>query len=417
MKFSSFLLTASALAASSDKYRTGITVSANDGKPFYGITYNPNRSSQACQVPGDPTTFSGVNIAEDLEVLSKYTNSVRTYALGCDYDKTILKEAAKRGMDVTFGLWVDKWNTFQYQFDLLKKMIQQSSTEELKAIRSLVVGNEAIFRGEQTSQEMADKINLVREYLKEVGLENVTLTTAEIDRDYDEILIDAVDYLLPNLHIFFDGYDVPSAPGWYFYKYQKLTKLTDKPIIVGEVGWPSGGNPWDSSGKPSPSVPGVENSQFIMNSLLCEANRLGLPYFYFDAFDARWKTLKDESEDSEYYWGVGTVDRKVKDYIKDGIKCSAESYQFKKIPVCNDLAFDASIYTCTNNLFLCPKPLIGCGESLEKFSCIDPEKYTCTNNLYLCPAPLVGCGSAPDKFSCYDQTQYSCSEDGKIGPK
>jgi exo-beta-1,3-glucanase (GH17 family) len=322
-------------------------------------------------------------IQEDMKFLSKYTKSIRTYAMHCDQDIALLKEAARNGIEVIFGFWIgpEEWNLLPAQLSLLENVLKNTTKEEQKFIKSIVVGNEDIFRGEQTSKSIAAKINVTREFLKKYGLDHVKLTHAGINRDYDSILIEAVDYLLPNLHIFFDGYEVSEAPGNFFYKYEQLVKLTDKQVIVGEVGWPSGGDPWSFDGGKtiSKSKPGVENAKFILNSLLCEANRLKLPYYYFDAFNADWKP--SDSANSEFHWGIATSDRKAKGYLEESILCTENSYSFSRVETCSGKVFDNTIYSCTNNVWLCPKPSIGCGLSPTDFACIDPAKYTCKNGV------------------------------------
>jgi exo-beta-1,3-glucanase (GH17 family) len=312
----------------------GKTKSINGDKPFFGLTYNPFRYNADCQ--------GAANIREDLKILSDYTNSIRTYSLGCNQDIIILQEATKQKMDVTLGMWVDQWTTFDFQLDLLKEVIKETTPKEQASLKSIVVGNESIFRGEQNSTTLAAKIQTVRTYLKSVGLERVSLTTAEIKRDYDQVLVDAVDYLLPNLHIFFDNYDVSIAPEWFFHKYFDMSGQTEKEVVIGEVGWPSGGDPFSFSPK---SVPSVDNAKFVLNSLLCEANSFKVKYFYFDAFNADWKF---GAPNSEFNWGIGGSDRKMKDWVDEALICTPESYKFQRISVCAWTPFDDRYETCVD---------------------------------------------------------------------
>ncbi|KAJ2995013.1 hypothetical protein HDV02_001139 [Globomyces sp. JEL0801] len=369
MLFKHLLLALSTIAQSSTIFPLGKTKSVY-GTALAGVTYNPLRTTNEC--------VTVENIDEDLQLISKYAKSIRMYAVGCQ-DAAILSSAFNHGLDVTMGLWVDfdSWNSFGSQLDTFKKTlvnIAETNPAHLKALKSVVVGNEAIFRNEQTPESLAQKITIVRDLLKELNLNDVQLTTAEITSAYEnQKLIDAVDFLLPNIHVFFDGYTPIQAPGWFFAKYQRLSNLVasqNKTVVVGEVGWPSAGEPFQQG---SLSVPSIANAKFFLNAFACEANRIGIPYFYFDAFNSDYKQVPHSSE---YHWGLGYSNRTIKDYVDPALNCSMDSYNgWPKVALCGLEPFDPTVYTCTEGQ-LCPVPLVGC-----KGACYDPTKLTCANGV------------------------------------
>lgn len=63
-----------------------------------------------------------------------------------------------------------------------------------------------------------------------------------------------------------------------------------------------------------------------MNAFLCEANRRGMEYFYFDAFNAIWKQDEAGVNDEEFHWGLGNEDRTIKEHVAEALICTEESY-------------------------------------------------------------------------------------------
>jgi glucan 1,3-beta-glucosidase len=335
---------------------------------FAGVTYNPFRLDRTCQ--------TAANIDEDLKIISQFSRKIRTYGANCAQEIHILKAAKKYNISVTLGLWVDEYPaTWSGQFGELKQLAKNATAEELSYLSAVVVGNEAIFRGEQNSSQIIEKIEEVRCFLKASNLSHVQLTTSDIPQYYDENpdLFAAVDFALPNIHVFFDNFTVDVAPNMLFQKFDLLSSLTSKKIVIGETGWPSDGASWNGSvSYPSPAA-----ASFFLNRFICEANRRGLDYFYFDAFNADWK--KPNSTDQEYHWGIMSADRSsVKEYVQDALHCTDESFNFSKVPVCNGAVFDDLIYSCTDSIILCSRPLVGCG-SASYFTCYDPALFQCVN--------------------------------------
>ena len=46
----------------------------------------------------------------------------------------------------------------------------------------------------------------------------------------------------------------------------------------------------------------------------------------------------------------------------------------------------------------------------------DETIYSCTSDMFLCPKPTFGCGTTKDKFACYAEDQYDCL-DGQLVPE
>lgn len=84
-----------------------------------------------------------------------------------------------------------------------------------------------------------------------------------------------------------------------------------KPIVLGEVGWPSAG---DQLGD---AVPSVDNTFEFLKTWKCTADRDGIDYFWFEAFDEGWKP---NHHNVEIHWGVWKQDRTPK-FDLDLLRC------------------------------------------------------------------------------------------------
>jgi hypothetical protein len=185
-------------------------------------------------------------------------------------------------------------------------------------------------------------------------------------------LLAQIDFLLPNIHVFFDHYKMDETIGNLFVRYDSAQTRYDKmvhlskgkPVIIGETGWPSAGAPYTLD---SPSIPSVKSATYVLNTFLCEANRRKMSYFCikriivdFDAFNADWKATMPNMPDEELHWGIATADRELKNYTESAFYCSEETYSnWEKPATCNFNVYDDKLYNCTDDLLLCPKPLVG----------------------------------------------------------
>jgi exo-beta-1,3-glucanase (GH17 family) len=109
----------------------------------------------------------------------------------CDHEKHILRALPNHNLTVsmgffgiTIGIWVNKYNaTFSCQLDLLINLLTAKSTTVpmLKSIDSIVIGNEAYFRKEQTVQELIALIKIVRRALSKIkNTDHIMLSTADV---------------------------------------------------------------------------------------------------------------------------------------------------------------------------------------------------------------------------------------------
>ncbi|KAG9062247.1 hypothetical protein KI688_006579 [Linnemannia hyalina] len=59
------------------------------------------------------------------------------------------------------------------------------------------------------------------------------------------------------------------------------------------------------------SIPSI----IFLDTWLCDANKNGMPYYYFEFFDAPWKIWPGSAV--EGFWGLLTIDKKLKVKLPD----------------------------------------------------------------------------------------------------
>lgn len=177
----------------------------------------------------------------------------------------------------------------------------------------------AVFRRQITAKALVGLIKDVRAHLTKMGYPEIPVYTTEIE-DLDH-LIPEEDAVLDNVHPFFAGALPQDAANWtwqYFYNVDQyptmelarargLAATQAKPAIISEIGWPT----FPAERRIMGAVPSVENQQILLDTFVCEANRRGLPYFWFEFKDQPWKaSLFNETR--EAFWGLFDKDRQLK---------------------------------------------------------------------------------------------------------
>ncbi|KAJ2081421.1 glycoside hydrolase 3 protein [Coemansia sp. RSA 988] len=286
MKFS--VLTLSAFAAV-----------ASAAYEFNALSYNAKQLDN-----GDCPTVNTVR--DDLKVLSKYTNEVRIYSVNdCNQGEPVLRAMEGTDWKVQLGLWVSK-DDESYNKDK-KELLRLAGVFDFKKhVSSVIVGNEAIYREEQTSAQIADKVREVKAALKKIDLGDIPVTSSETWPSYDKTLVDAVDYVNMHAFPFWEGTNINDAQDKIFEHIYNLKKIAgNKAVVVGETGWP------DAGGNFEDAKPSLENEQRYMREFICRANMEKIKYVWFSAFDEAWKPVSNAS-DVETHWGIMKGDKSPK---------------------------------------------------------------------------------------------------------
>ncbi|NJL08448.1 MAG: glycosyltransferase [Methylacidiphilales bacterium] len=235
-------------------------------------------------------------IRSDMKVVAPYTRAIRTYAStgGLELVPAI---AADYDIKVSVGAWIDKSDERnERELRAVNELARKN-----RNINAIVVGNETIFRNDQTVDELIKKIQRVK---RETS--GIPVTTGEIWNVWLEHpeLVSAVDFIAVHILPYWEGQPEASVVDRSIQIYNKLrAAYPGKRIVIAEFGWPSGGyNLRDAH-------PGPMTQAQVIRDFVARAEAYGIDYNIVEAFDQPWKT-NEGSVGS--YWGLFDGDRHLK---------------------------------------------------------------------------------------------------------
>ena len=188
-------------------------------------------------------------IEGDLKLLSQYTSRIRTYSML--QNPQVYRLAEQEELQVMAGAWIDR------RLDNNEKEIEALIAQSRRypnSINRVVVGNEVLFRNDIPPEQLMAYADRVRAAVHQ------PVTIAEpwhIWAKYPE-LAQHVDFITVHLFPYWNGIaatatgtglDRNDPLGRYpaikdaLGSYETLQKMfPGKPIVIGEVGWPSNGD-------------------------------------------------------------------------------------------------------------------------------------------------------------------------------
>ncbi|CAK0754232.1 Glycosyltransferase [uncultured Gammaproteobacteria bacterium] len=247
----------------------------------------------------NPTTGSLPSIdsiTRDIEMIKHVTGGIRTYAVTAGLDKVAEVAFQHRLFRVALGAWIDKDE--QRNHTELESVIQLANSN--KSVTSVLVGNEAVLRGDKTAAEMADLIRRVKRYVHQ------PVSTGEVWHVWikNPDLAKAADYLAVHILPYWEGVPADKAVEYTFMRYDELRQAyPGKKIVIAEFGWPSAGYNRNAA-ETGPLIQAQ-----VVRTFIAEANRRRIDYNLVEAFDQPWKTAEGSVG---AYWGLFDADRKIK---------------------------------------------------------------------------------------------------------
>jgi len=234
-------------------------------------------------------------IESDIALLARHTKRLRSYASA---ESDIIPEAAARhGMQLTAGAWLDRRpDNSERELEALI-----SAAARYGNIPRVMVGNETVLRGDLTPRELIRYLDRAREAITQ------PVSTAEpwhVWLKYPE-LAEHVDYITVHLLPYWEGVPRRNAVQHVIKRFDEVReRFPDKPIVIGEVGWPSNGDRFRNA-----SASTADEARFI-RQFLREADERGYDYYLMEAFDQPWKEAGEGRVGA--YWGVFDAARELK---------------------------------------------------------------------------------------------------------
>jgi exo-beta-1,3-glucanase (GH17 family)/cellulose synthase/poly-beta-1,6-N-acetylglucosamine synthase-like glycosyltransferase len=236
-------------------------------------------------------------IDSDLRLVSRYTSHVRTYSML--QNPQLPRLAEKEGLKVMAGAWIDR------RLDNNEKEIAALIAQARRypgTITRVIVGNEVLFRHDLSPDQLMAYADRVRAALHQ------PVSIAEPDYiwlKYPE-LVQHVDFITVHLFPYWNGVPRNRAIDDAVGSYEALRrKYPNKPIVVGEIGWPSNGDRHEYA------YPSVSNEAIFLRQWFNAAKKLHIDYYVMEAFDQPWKENLGEGRTGAY-WGMFNADRQLK---------------------------------------------------------------------------------------------------------
>lgn len=258
-----------------------------------GYAFSPFRQGQDALINDMP---SEIEIAQDIQLLSKGTRELRSYS-SLRSLSSIPELAAQHSLAVTQGIWLGLDE--EINIAELAAGIELSNIHD--NITRVMVGNEAVLRGDVDAKEMGVILDAVRQQV------NQPVSTAEPWHVWlrNPELVEHVDFITVHMLPYWEGVHVDVAVDYILQKMDLLEQaFPGKPILIGEVGWPSDGRTRESA------VASEANEAVFLRRFLAVAEARQYDYFLMEAFDQPWKAQSEGGVGA--YWGVYDVNRQAK---------------------------------------------------------------------------------------------------------
>ncbi len=246
----------------------------------------------------DPTRGLFPNEAElasDVRMLSRYTKRLRTYS--SVESPQIPRLADFYGMEVMSGAWLDR--RLKKNDEEIEGLIALS--RKYPNITRAMVGNEVMLRADMTLDELIAYIDRARAQLK------IPVSTAEpfFVWERNPRLARHVDFITVHLLPYWEHIPRKDAINFTLGQYYRLKELfPDKPVIIGEIGWPSNGD------RKTYAQPSIENEAQFIREWINVAERERIDYYIMEAIDQPWKEILGGR--AEAYWGIFNAAREPK---------------------------------------------------------------------------------------------------------
>lgn len=246
------------------------------------------------------------NIRKDLELLSKYTNCIRTYStVGLEL---IPKVAHELNMQMLMGAWIGKSDKdARNELDTLIKLASQYKD----IVRAVIVGNEVLLRGDSSEKRLHDFIVEVK-----TALPGIPVTYADVWEywlKYPKIK-EVTDFV--TIHILPYWEDDPqniydSIQHLANVRMEVEKELGTSNILIGETGWPSEGRAREDA---QPSK--INQAKFIRDFVQLSEEK-NWNYNIIEAVDQPWKRINEGAVGG--FWGLFDKDRGDKSVFKGDV--------------------------------------------------------------------------------------------------
>ena len=258
---------------------------------MHGLCFSPYMENQQ---PGDQITED--QIRQRMEIIKPYTNWIRSFSC-TDGNELIPKIAKEYGIKTLVGAWLG--DDAEINSREMQGLIQLAN-EGMVDIAA--VGNEVMYRGDLTEDELISFILQAKESIKNVPIGYVDAYYEFRERPR---ITELCDVILANCYPFWEGCDLDYSLLYMKDMYHQAKRAGNgKKVIISETGWPSQGTNLDGA---HPSF--TNFMKYFMNTQKWSKEE-DIEIFYFSSFDESWKVGAEG--DVGAYWGLWDKDENLK---------------------------------------------------------------------------------------------------------
>ncbi|WP_430408681.1 glycosyl hydrolase family 17 protein [Kordia sp.] len=250
---------------------------------MHGLCFSPYQEGQE---PGD--TLSESQVRRRLEIIKPYTNWVRSFS--CTEGNELIARIAKElGMKTLVGAWLGcNPEINEAEIEGLIKLANKGFVD------IAAVGNEVMYRGDLTEEELLRFINDTKEQIKGIPVGYVDAYYEFTERP---AITEACDIILANCYPFWEGCDQDYSLLYMKDMYNRAKRAGNgKKVIITETGWPNKGTSLEGA---FPSD--INAIKYFINTQKWSKEE-DIEIFYFSSFDESWKVGNEG--DVGAYWGL-----------------------------------------------------------------------------------------------------------------
>ncbi|WP_291802405.1 glycosyl hydrolase family 17 protein [Lutibacter sp.] len=246
------------------------------------------------QKPGDIITEEQVQ--RRIEIIKPYTNWVRSFSC-VEGNEYIPRVAHKNGIKTLVGAWLgDDLEMNEAEIEGLIALAKEGCVD------IAAVGNEVMYRGDLTEDQLIGYINRVKEALPGIP---VGYVDAYYEFSARPRITEACDVILANCYPYWEGCPLEYSLNHMREMFGQASQAGNgKRVIITETGWPSEG------GGLKGALASNENAmKYFINAQAWSAKD-DIEMFYFSSFDESWKVGAEG--DVGAYWGLWDKDENLK---------------------------------------------------------------------------------------------------------
>jgi exo-beta-1,3-glucanase (GH17 family) len=262
---------------------------------MHGLCFSPYEEGQA---PGDQLTEK--QIRRRLKIIKPYTKWVRSFSC-TDGNELIPKIAKELGLKTLVGAWLgDDTDINKKEIEGLKTLANQGYVD------IAAVGNEVMYRGDLTEEELLSFIYNVKQDIPEIPVGYVDAYYEFAQRPK---ITEACDVILANCYPYWEGCSIEYSLIYMKDMYNQAVKAANgKKVIISETGWPSEGEGLNGA------FPSAENAMRYFINTQQWSKEDNIDIFYFSSFDESWKVGAEG--DVGAFWGLWDKNENPKFYRK-----------------------------------------------------------------------------------------------------